>query len=109
MDEDKVQLTSAAQITIEAEQCTANEADATVTFTIRIFKSAGQSVENVSAKVGSEDATVTEDSSTPTEVVYSGQATVDCDGTYDITAKADLLVEISSSAVPVTCDPCGEC
>lgn len=108
-DSSPTPLPLGAQLFIEDDECEPSEADAVVTFNIRIAKTSSQSVENVSAKVGDTDAEVSETSTSPTEVVYSGTATVDCDATYDITATAEMVIEISGPATPVTCNACEEC
>lgn len=106
-----------AVVDIVSATCVSGEADAVVSGVVTVLISTEETIEgNVpSVKVGTVEATVTEQSGSPSSPTPSSRlhrfdysATVDCDATYQVTAEANIIIKETATPVSVTCDPCSD-
>jgi hypothetical protein len=116
-----IETKSPAVVDIESWNCTPGEADAVVTAVVTVLITTEESIEAGSpvVKVGTEEATVTERSTSPSSPTtstrlhtFDASATVSCDDTYQITAEAHFIKKETATPVNVSCGPCtgsGEC
>ena len=104
-----------AVVDIQTASCTPGEADAEVTAVVTILISTDETIEAGSpiVKVGTVEATVTEQSTSPSSPTSSTRlhsfdvsATVDCDNSYQITAEAHIIIKKTATPMSVTCGPC---
>lgn len=106
-----------AVVDIQSATCVSGEADAVVSGVVTVLISTEETLETgePAVKVGTVDATVTEQSGSPSSPTPSSRlhtfeysATVDCDANYQVTAEASIIIKETATPASVTCDPCSD-